>query len=173
MATNGDGAEKSVMVLSVKPQLVFAASTASDAINFYKAAFGAEELKRDMHPKRKADQEFPVILSAHLKLGSTVFLVSDHSDDDSIVAPPVKGVVSGCVFCLETDDVDGLVAKAVKAGGVVVDDGGEVTKEGMADCCGGKVGKITDPYGYVWVICSVGATGDVEVKKVEGGDVEA
>lgn len=54
------------------------------------------------------------------------------------------------VFCLETDDVDGAVEKAVKAG--AVKEGDVVEADGA--CCGGRVGKLKDPYGNFWMICS-------------------
>ncbi|XP_041012543.1 uncharacterized protein LOC121255990, partial [Juglans microcarpa x Juglans regia] len=66
-----------------KPQLLVEAPKASNAIQFYKAAFGTEELGRTMHPKRKADQELPLILSTQLKLGGSTFLVSDLTDDST------------------------------------------------------------------------------------------
>lgn len=79
---NGDGAEaKAVSFTAVKPQLVVEAPKASDAISFYKAAFGAEEVSRSLHPKRKADQELPLILSSQLLLAGTTILISDGSDD--------------------------------------------------------------------------------------------
>lgn len=56
----------------------------------------------------------------------------------------------GIVLCLETEDVDGAIAKAVSAGGVVE---GEIA-EGDGACCGGRVGKVKDPYGFIWLICS-------------------
>lgn len=71
----------SVVFTAVKPLLLVEAPKASDAIQFYKSAFGAEELGRTMHPKRKAEQELPLILSAQLKLGGSTFLVSDLTDD--------------------------------------------------------------------------------------------
>lgn len=57
---------------------------------------------------------------------------------------------TGCVICLETEDVDAAVAKAVSAGASAE---GEVT-EGSGACCGGRVGKVKDPYGFTWLICS-------------------
>lgn len=79
---NGAGVEvKAVSFTAVKPQLVVEAPKASDAISFYKAAFGAEEVGRTLHPKRKADQEQPLILSAQLLLAGTTILISDSSDD--------------------------------------------------------------------------------------------
>lgn len=81
--TNGAAAEKTVTFTSLKPQLFVEASKASDAVAFYKAAFGAEEVNRISHPKRKADQELPLLLSAEIKLGSSSILISDLSDDST------------------------------------------------------------------------------------------
>ncbi|PSR86307.1 Glyoxalase-like domain protein [Actinidia chinensis var. chinensis] len=142
-----NGSSKAVTFSAVKPQLLVEAPKASDAVQFYKAAFGAEEVSRTMHPKRKAEQELPLILSAELKLGPSSILVSDLANDSSA---PVKTPATGFVICLETEDVEAAVAKAVNAGGVSE---GEVA-EGEVACCGGRVGKVKDPYGVVWMICS-------------------
>ncbi|KAI9107431.1 hypothetical protein K1719_021468 [Acacia pycnantha] len=56
---------------------------ANDAVQFIKAASDAEEVGRTTHPKHKAEQELPLILSAELKLAGVTFLVSDLSADDS------------------------------------------------------------------------------------------
>lgn len=62
----------------------------------------------------------------------------------------MKSVVSGSVFCVETEDLEAGVAKAVAAGGVSES---EIT-EGEGACCGGRVGRVKDPYGNVWLICT-------------------
>ncbi|KAI4356308.1 hypothetical protein L6164_000340 [Bauhinia variegata] len=145
------GAEKVVATpvsfTALKPQLLVEAPKANDAIQFYKTAFGAEELGRTLHPKRKAEQELPLILSAELKLGASTILVSDLVDDS---ASAVKTGANGVVICLETEDVDAAIGNAVNAGAVA---DGEVV-EGEGACCGGRVGKLKDPYGFVWLICS-------------------
>ncbi|KAL1826144.1 hypothetical protein ACET3Z_012922 [Daucus carota] len=159
VAKNGDAhngaATKTATFSAMKPQLFVEASKANDAVEFYKAAFGAEEISRVTHPKRKADQELPLVISAQLKLGDSVFIVSDDSS-----APLKSG--TGSVFCLESEEIDVAVEKAVKAGGVSV---GEQT-EGDGACCGGRVGTVKDPYGNIWMICSPAA-------KKAGADVEA
>lgn len=91
------GAEKvaepsPVVFTAVKPWLVVEAPKADEAVQFYKAAFGAEEVSRVNHPKRKAEQEVPLILSAELKLGSSSIIVSDLTDDSS--APYVSKLFS-------------------------------------------------------------------------------
>lgn len=80
---NGGGAEKAVEFTAVKPQLLVEAPKANDAVQFYKSVFGAEEIGRTSHPKRKAEQEIPLILSAELKLAGSTILVSDILADDS------------------------------------------------------------------------------------------
>jgi len=73
----------------------------------------------------------------------------------------VKSGGNGVVFCLESENIEAAIAKAVSAGAVAE---GEVAEcEGA--CGGGRVGKVTDPYGYVWQFCT-------PAKKVVG-DVEA
>ncbi|CAK8541525.1 unnamed protein product [Lathyrus sativus] len=125
---------------ALKPQLFVEAPKAKDAVAFYKNVFGAEEVSRTLNPKRKADQEIPHVLSAELKIAGSSFLVADGVDDS---ATPVKTGGHGVVFALETEDVEGAIAKAVK-GGAVVDIEGAAGE--------GRVGKVTDPYGYVWQI---------------------
>ncbi|KAJ8553031.1 hypothetical protein K7X08_020424 [Anisodus acutangulus] len=152
---NGAAAAKEevtrVIFTAVKPQLFVEAPKANDAVAFYKAAFGAEEVTRVNHPKRKAEQEIPLILSVELKLGSVSFLVSDLTDEDSTL---VKTASTGCVFCLETEDVEAAIAKAVSAGAVAESEIAEGEDAAAAACCGGRVGKLKDPYGNVWMICS-------------------
>ncbi|XP_077210451.1 uncharacterized protein At5g48480-like [Tasmannia lanceolata] len=144
-----------VSFICVKPQLLVQAPKATDAIEFYKAAFGAKELNRSVHPKRKADQELPLILYAQLKIGSSIFIVSDQTDD---TAPTVEMNGGDCfALCLETDDVAGAFSKAVDAGAAVE---AEIAEDEGA-CCGARVGKLKDPFGYIWTVCS-SAKADVE-----------
>ncbi|XP_016472962.2 uncharacterized protein At5g48480 [Nicotiana tabacum] len=137
-----------VTFTAVKPQLFVEAPKAKDAAQFYKAAFGVEEVTR-VNQKRKAEQEIPLVSSVELKLGSSSFLVSNLTDDDS--SAPVNAATTGCVFCLETEDVEAAVAKAVSAGAVSE---GEIAEGDGAAYFGGRVGKLKDPYGYIWMICS-------------------
>ncbi|XP_057437168.1 uncharacterized protein At5g48480 [Lotus japonicus] len=152
-AQNG-GSEKNnaaaavVSFVAVKPQLLVEAPKANDAVLFYKAAFGAEEVSRALNPKRKADHELPLILSAELKIAGSSILVSDLAVDSTA---PAKTGGNGIVLCLETEDVEAAVAKAVRAG--AVKEGEVVEGEGGA-CCGGLVVKVKDPYGFIWQICS-------------------
>lgn len=74
-----------VVFTAVKSWLVVESPKANEAVQFYKEAFGAEEVSRVNDPKRKAEQELPLIRSAELKIGSSIFVVSDLSDDSPCV----------------------------------------------------------------------------------------
>lgn len=79
MATEATNVAVSVTFTALKPQVFVEASKVNDAVAFYKAAFGAEEVNRVSHPKRKADQELPLLFSVEIKLGSSTVLISDDS----------------------------------------------------------------------------------------------
>ncbi|ONH92699.1 hypothetical protein PRUPE_8G190400 [Prunus persica] len=145
---NGEGEKiaPAVEIKAVLTQLVV--PKADDAVKFYKAAFGAVELERSTHPKRKAEQERPFILSAQLKLGSSTFLVSDNTEDSG---EPVNVVGSGAIaLWLETPDIGAAVAKAVLAGAVSE---GEITTGVFSDP-DQPVGKVRDPFGFLWFFTS-------------------
>ncbi|RZS18462.1 hypothetical protein BHM03_00050732 [Ensete ventricosum] len=127
----------------VGPRSSLLTRNAEAAVRFYKAAFGAEEIGRVAHPKRKAEQECPLILSAELKIGSSLILVSDCFDAAAAAAGG-----GGIAFRLEAEDVDAAVKKAVAAGAEVMS---EVSEEE-----GSLLGKVKDPYGVVWAIAAVG-----------------
>lgn len=61
-----------------------------------------------------------------------------------------KTVGAGCMICLETDDVEAAIEKAIAAGAT----NQCATTDGDSACCGGRVAKLKDPYGFVWLICS-------------------
>lgn len=83
MAQEGEGnGAAPASIAAFKPELLVPAMKAAEAVQFYKAAFGAEELKRMNHAKRKAEQEVPLILCAELKIGSSSLLVCDQTEDD-------------------------------------------------------------------------------------------
>lgn len=62
-----------------------------------------------------------------------------------------KTAGEGAAYRLETQDVKTAVSKAVKAGAVLE---GELTE--IDGPSGGISGKLKDPYGYVWIVASVG-----------------
>lgn len=130
------------------PHLLFQAPLASDAISFYKRAFGAVEVSKSFHPKRKADQEQHLLLHAHLKFGSAEIMLCDESD---ATGPNVKSPASlkgtTTILHLVTDDVDAAYEQALEAGAKPLE---EVTDQPLGTRCA----KIVDPFGHVWSLTS-------------------
>lgn len=141
----GNGAVAKLPTFSIlKPHLIVEAPHAADAISFYKRVFGAEEIAKSHHPKRKADQELPLILHAHLKFGAAEVMVCDETEEAGAeVKSPVALKGTSVILHLETDDVDAAVKLAVEAGATV-------TEEVAERPWGQRYGKVKDPYGFVW-----------------------
>ena len=86
---------------------------ASDAIAFYKKAFGAEELMRMPMPDGTVGH-------AELKIGDSVLMLADEMDHPQAISKSPKtlgGVTSG--LCLYVEDADAVFNRAVAAGGKV------------------------------------------------------
>ncbi|KAL9274425.1 hypothetical protein AKJ16_DCAP06993 [Drosera capensis] len=162
------GEGKAVVFSALKTQLLV--SKVGDAVEFLKSAFGAEEVGRIVHLKRKAEQDEPLVVAAEMKIGESVFSVVAADETGDVAVKPNN---AGLVLSLETEDVDAAVVKAVGAGAAIV---GEVTEKDAAV----RVGKVKDPFGFVWVISSPPAAAAAkEEKSVDdefilcGGDIEA
>ncbi|KAJ7550735.1 hypothetical protein O6H91_07G115100 [Diphasiastrum complanatum] len=132
----------------LRPHLIVQAPKASEAIEFYKKAFGALEIVRTHHPKRKADQEHPLILHAHLKIGGAELMICEESDEDgpTVKSPPALHGTS-VILHLETSDVDVAFSRAIEAGA-------QVTEEITNQPWGQRYGKLSDPFGFVWSIAT-------------------
>ncbi len=109
---------------------------AASAIKFYKKVFGAEERFR----LRMAGK----VGHAELVVGGAVVMISDEFPEANAVGPQaLKG--TSVVMAVYVDDVDRLVAKAVKAGAKV--------RRPVADqFYGDRLGQLEDPFGHVWSI---------------------
>lgn len=105
------------------------------AIEFYKAAFGAEELFRHDAPDGSVVCE--------LGVGEGRFWVADESPEHRNFSPETLG--GGTVrMVMELDDPDAMHERAVKAGAKVVWD--------MKDEYGWRIGRVSDPFGHDWEI---------------------
>lgn len=151
VAENGKGngaAAKLPTFSALKPHLIVEAPHAADAISFYKRAFGAEEIAKSHHPKRKADQELPLILHAHLKFGAVEVLVCDEAEEAGEEAKsPLAHKGTSVILNLETEDVDVAFKRAV-------DVGATVTEEISERSWGVRSGALKDPYGFVWSLAT-------------------
>jgi PhnB protein len=112
---------------------------ASEAIAYYKKAFGAEELYRMPMPDGK-------IGHAELKIGDSIVMMADEMDHpDAISKSPrtLGGVTSG--LCIYVADCDATFARAVEAGG-------KVRRPLTTQFYGDRSGTVEDPFGQVWTI---------------------
>jgi PhnB protein len=105
---------------------------AQEAVDYYKAAFGAAELYR-----LPADDGSLAVVQ--LAIGGAVFWVQA----DSNVSP--SGAGTGSVrMILSVDDPDAVFDRAVAAGGAVV--------AAIHEDYGWRTGRVTDPFGFDWEV---------------------
>ncbi|HVY03939.1 MAG TPA: glyoxalase/bleomycin resistance/extradiol dioxygenase family protein [Caulobacterales bacterium] len=102
------------------------------AIEFYKAAFGAEELAR------MPAQDPSKLMHAHLRINGADVLMSDD-----LIGPPTAP--SGVTIHLQVDDADKWWKRALAAGATVKMDLAE-------QFWGDKYGQVKDPFGHSWSI---------------------
>lgn len=107
----------------------------SDAVDFYKTAFGAEEIGRHMADDGKR------IMHAHLKInGGALMLNDDFPEYSGGIAVP-----AGVTLHLQTDDADKWWERALAAGAVV-----RVPLDNQF--WGDRYGEVVDPFGHIWAI---------------------
>ena len=113
---------------------------ARKAIEFYKAAFGAQELNVANGPDGKS------VMHAELKIGDTKIYLGDESPEFGAVSPQTLGG-SPVSLNIYTEDCDAMFKRAVAAGATV-----KMPLEDMF--WGDRYGKITDPFGHNWGIAT-------------------
>jgi PhnB protein len=106
------------------------------AVEFYKQAFGANELSRI------DDGQGSIV--ARLSIGKSEFWLADEAPSYANFSPESLGG-STVRMILTVDDPDALFARVVQAGATVVDAVSD--KE-----YGWRVGRIADPFGHHWEI---------------------
>jgi PhnB protein len=122
---------------SVTPYL--AVDGAARAIDFYKEAFGAEEVLRMPGPEGS-------IAHAELQLGDSKLMLSDPFPQSSVKPPSERGGPTGSVF-LYVEDVDATFDQAQQAGATIVS-----PLEDMF--WGDRFGTLADPFGHVWSLAT-------------------
>ena len=133
---------------SVTPHLICAG--AAKAIEFYKQAFGAEEGARLPGPDGR-------LMHASVKIGdSQVMLVDEMPEWGALGPKSLKG--TPVTIHLYVEDVDALVARAVKAGA-------KVTMPVADQFWGDRYGKLEDPFGHHWSVAT--HVRDVSVEEMQ------
>lgn len=118
---------------TVTPYL--ACRNASDAIEFYKRAFGAAEVMRMPGPDGK-------IGHAEVKIGDSRVMLADEHPQIDFVGPASRGG-STVHLHLYVEDADAFAERAVKAGG-------KLLRKVEDQFYGDRLGTVEDPFGHVW-----------------------
>ena len=118
---------------SVTPAIVV--RDAAKAIDFYKEAFGAEELFRKARPDG-------TIMHAEIRIGDSLVMLGEENPVWQTKSPLTLGGVHGSLH-IYVDDADGAFARAVAAGCEV--------RYPLEDAFwGDRYGKVSDPFGHEW-----------------------
>jgi PhnB protein len=118
---------------TVTPNLVI--KEAKEAMEFYKKAFGAEEVMSMDGPDGK-------LMHGEIKIGDSVIFISDECPQMGSLGPLSRGGATSSMM-IYSNDVDRAFDKAVKAGCTV--------KMPLTDMFwGDRFCALTDPYGQSW-----------------------
>lgn len=110
---------------------------AGRALDFYKQAFGAEELFRLTEPSGR-------IGHAEIRIGGTTLMLADEYPEMNIVGPQTLGGTSFSIH-LRVDNADAWMERAVAAGATVL--------RPAADAFyGERSGSVRDPFGHEWLL---------------------
>ena len=122
---------------SVTPYLIIRGAT--EAIEFYKKAFGATELFRFPAPEGK-------IGHAEIKIGDSPIMLADEYPDMGYKGPQTLNG-SPVSIMIYVDDVDATFNQAISAGATA--------KEAVTDkFYGDRMGTVVDPFGHVWHVAT-------------------
>ncbi len=122
---------------SLTPYL--ALNDATRAIEFYKEAFGAQEVMRIDAPGGK-------IGHAELKFGDSIVMLSDECDESGMRSPKTLGGTPVGLM-LYVEDVDAVVDRAVSAGAKLV-------RPVKDQFYGDRTGGLEDPFGHSWYVAT-------------------
>ena len=112
---------------------------AAAAIDFYKAAFGAEEVMRLPGPTGK-------IMHASVMINGSMVLLVDEMPDYGVVGPNRLGGTPVTLHMV-VPDVDAAVDRAVQAGATL-------TMPVADQFWGDRYGVVRDPFGHKWSIAT-------------------
>lgn len=122
---------------SITPFMVCAG--ASDAIAWYKNAFGAVELSRLQGPGGK-------VMHAMIRIGDSSLMLVDADPERGMVAP-IKGAGAPVTIHLYVEDADKVFARAVEQGATA--------RMPVSDTFwGDRFGALVDPFGHSWTIAT-------------------
>jgi uncharacterized glyoxalase superfamily protein PhnB len=120
---------------SITPSIVV--RDAARAIDFYKRAFGAEEINRMAGPDGS-------IMHAEIRIGDSIVMLGEESEQWGSRSPLSTNGNPGSLH-LYVPDADAAYARAIEAGATA--------RFPLEDAFwGDRYGKVTDPFGHEWGI---------------------
>ena len=122
---------------SVTPYLMI--QGASEAIEFYKQAFGATEVFRLAQPNGK-------IGHAEIRIGDSSIMLADPCEEGAFRNPRSLGG-SSVGLHVYVEDVDAQFAQALRAGAKPV-------KPVQDQFYGDRTGTLEDPFGHIWFLAT-------------------
>ena len=122
---------------TVTPYLIV--EGASQAIEFYKRAFGASEIMRFPAPDGR-------VAHAELQIGSSRVMLADEQPERGYRSPQSFGG-SGSGIMLYLDDVDVVFSRALQAGAKALE---QVKDQFYGD----RTGTLVDPFGHWWTVAT-------------------
>lgn len=123
----------------VTPMIQISDNRAAEAIDFYIAAFGATEVRR-----QPADDGVR-LMHAHLHINGASLMLHDEFPEYVGPADVDSGAPRGLTLHLQVDNADRWFDRAVAAGATAA-----MPVEDMF--WGDRYGQVTDPFGYRWSI---------------------
>ncbi|TFI57929.1 VOC family protein [Sphingomonas parva] len=121
---------------SITPYLVVRGAAA--ALDFYRRAFGAEEILRLPMGDR--------IGHAELRIGNSIVMLADEFPEMDILGPQSRGGATSSLL-LYTEDVDAMFARAVDAGATA-------ERPPEDQFYGDRMGTLRDPFGQRWSVAT-------------------
>jgi len=112
---------------------------ADKAIQFYKKALGAEERFRMHGPDGKT------IMHADLKIGDSVFMLTEESKEMKALSP--ESIGGSPVTMVYVKDVDSIFNQAISEGATEL-------KPVRDQFYGDRSGYLRDPFGHLWSIAT-------------------
>jgi len=111
--------------------------SAAEGLEFYKRAFGAEELFR-------MDTPGGGVAHGEFMIGDTRIFISDEAPEWHALAMP-EGATASCLFSILVENCDAAFQRAVEAGA-------EGLSEPQDQFWGSRSAVLRDPFGYRWSV---------------------
>ena len=121
---------------SLTPNLTVA--NGLEALDFYEKAFGAEVIRKLVMGGK--------LMHSELRLGDSIFSVSDPFEDFGMVAPDPDGPLSSSIL-IYTEEVDALYDRALNAGATELNRPSDQFH-------GDRAGSLKDPFGHRWMLAT-------------------